>query len=94
MRIHSSRGRHLVRTALTTLEGQLHPLQFLRVHRGAIVNLQEVMEVRDAGGLTLVLTDGAEVPVSRSRRAAVESSLLSRRHTRSADGVVTKDHLP
>ena len=94
VRIHSSRGRHLVRTSLTTLEGQLHPLQFLRVHRGAIVNLQEVTEVRDAGGLTLVLTDGNEVPVSRSRRAAVESSLLSRRHTRSVDGAVTKDHLP
>jgi two-component system LytT family response regulator len=85
VRIHSSRGRHLVRTALTTLEGRLNPLQFLRVHRGAIINVQAVSEVRDAGGLTLVLTDGAEVPVSRSRRAAVESSLLPRRHTRSAD---------
>ena len=81
VRIHSSRGRHLVRTALTTLEGQLNPLRFLRVHRGAIVNIQAVKEVRDAAGLTLVLTDGTEVPVSRSRRAAVESSLLARRNT-------------
>jgi two-component system, LytTR family, response regulator len=94
VRIHSCRGRHLVRTALTTLDAQLDPLQFLRVHRGAIVNLKEVTEVRDAGGLTLVLTDGTEVPVSRSRRAAVESSLLPRRNTRGADGVVTKGYLP
>lgn len=91
VRIHSSRGRHLVRTALTTLEGRLNPQQFLRVHRGAIVNVQAVTEVRDAGGLALVLTDGTEVPVSRSRRAAVESSLLARRNTRSAASVVTKD---
>jgi len=68
VRIHSTRGRHLVRTALATLEGRLHPRQFLRVHRGAIVNLHEVTEVRDAGGLTLMMTDGTEVPVSRSRR--------------------------
>ena len=85
VRIHSSRGRHLVRTPLTTLEGRLDPRQFLRVHRGAIVNVQAVTEVRDAGGLTLVMTDGTEVPVSRSRRAAVESSLPPRRHTRGAE---------
>jgi two-component system LytT family response regulator len=84
VRIHSSRGRHLVRTALTTLEGRLNPTQFLRVHRGAIVNVQEVSEVRDAGALTLVLTDGTEVPVSRSRRAAVESALHPGGDTRSA----------
>ena len=82
VRIHSRRGRHLVRTALATLEGQLQPHQFLRVHRGAIVNLQEVTAVRDAGGLTLVLTDGSEVPVSRSRRSVVESSLLPGRNAR------------
>jgi two-component system LytT family response regulator len=42
--------------------GRLDPRQFLRVHRGAIVNVQAVTEVRDAGGLTLVMTDGSEVP--------------------------------
>ncbi|AMY07114.1 Transcriptional regulatory protein YpdB [Luteitalea pratensis] len=78
VRIHSQRGRHLVRTPLATLEARLNPRDFLRVHRGAIVNVQKVVAVRDAGGLMLVLADGTEVPVSRSRRAAVESSLLPR----------------
>jgi two-component system LytT family response regulator len=77
VRIHSDRGHHLVRTPLATLEARLNPREFLRVHRGAIVNLQKVVEVRDAGGMTLVLADGAEIPVSRSKRAAV-SSLLAR----------------
>ena len=76
VRIHSSRGRHLVRTPLAVLEARLDPREFLRVHRGAIVNLQSVVEARDAGGLTLVLSDGCEVPVSRSKRAAVELALL------------------
>jgi len=77
VRIHSDRGRHLVRTPLATLEARLDPRHFLRVHRGAIVNVQKVTKVRDAGGMTLVLTDGAEIPVSRSRRHAV-AALLSR----------------
>lgn len=76
VRIHSARGRHLVRTPLAVLEARLDPGQFLRVHRGAIVNLQSVVEVRDAAGLTLVLSDGSEIPVSRSRRAVVEAALL------------------
>ena len=69
-----------MRTPLATLEARLNPRDFLRVHRGAIVNVQKVADVRDAGGLMLVLVDGTEVPVSRSRRAAVESSLLPRTH--------------
>ena len=71
VRIHSDRGRHLVRTPLATLEARLNPRDFLRVHRGAIVNVQKVAEVRDAGGMTLVLIDGTELPVSRSRRTVV-----------------------
>ena len=85
VRIHSTRGRHLVRTALATIEARLNPRDFLRVHRGAIVNVQKVAEVRDAGSLTLVLADGSEVPVSRAKRATVESSLLPRPNARRAD---------
>ena len=75
VRIHSDRGRHLVRTPLATLEARLNPRDFLRVHRGAIVNVQKVAEVRDAGGMTLVLIDGTELPVSRSRRSTVAALL-------------------
>lgn len=73
VRIHSDLGRHLVRTALATLESRLSPREFVRVHRGAIVNMRKVAKVRDAGGMVLVLADGTEVPVSRARRTAVES---------------------
>jgi two-component system LytT family response regulator len=77
VRIHSDRGRHLVRTALATLEARLNPRDFLRIHRGAIINIQRIAKIRDGAGLTVVLADGTEVPVSRSRRAAVESLLGS-----------------
>jgi two-component system LytT family response regulator len=70
--VHSKQGRHLVRTSLASLEQRLDPQRFLRVHRTAIVNVDEVRSVKDSGGLVLTLSDGAMVPVSRSRRAHVE----------------------
>ena len=76
--VHSKQGRHLVRTSLASLEQRLDPQRFLRVHRTAIVNVEEVRSLHDAGRLTLTLSDGASVVVSRSRRTQVESVLSPR----------------
>ena len=76
--IHSTRGRHLVRGSLTTLEGQLDPNTFVRAHRMAIVNLRHVRETHDRDGLHLVLSDGSEVGVSRSRKPQVDALLSPR----------------
>ena len=69
---HSKHGRHMVRASLASLEQRLDPARFLRVHRTAIVNVDEICSVHDRGGLVLTLSDGAEIAVSRSRRPAVE----------------------
>ena len=79
--VHSKRGRHMIRATLASLEERLDPHQFLRVHRAAIVNIDEVREVRDDGGLVVVLSNGSSVPVSRSRRRQVEPRLLPRLRT-------------
>jgi two-component system, LytTR family, response regulator len=76
--IHARHARHMVRASLASLEERLDPHQFLRVHRAAIVNVNEVREVRDTNGLTVVLSDGSQVPVSRSRKTHVESILAPR----------------
>lgn len=76
--IHSTRGRHLVRMPLATLEEKLDPQRFARVHRAALVNMQEVKEFDQRDGPHLVMSDGARVPVSRSRRRRVEELLLPR----------------
>ena len=69
----------MVRAALSSLEERLDPHVFLRVHRAAIVNVAEVQEVSDEDGrLTLLLSDGSHVAVSRSRRPHVEPMLLPR----------------
>jgi two-component system LytT family response regulator len=74
--VHTPRARHIIRATLMSLEERLDPQQFVRVHRAALVNVHEVREVHDAGGLLLVLSDGSRVPVSRARRKHVEPLLL------------------
>jgi two-component system LytT family response regulator len=76
--VHTRQGRHMVRAPLASFEGRLDPQRFVRVHRAAIVNVQDVREVHDAGGRLLVLTDGPHVPVSRARRRQVEPLMLPR----------------
>ena len=70
--VHSKQGRHLVRATLASFEQRLDPRVFLRVHRTAIVNVDEVRTIHDGGRLVLSLSDGTEVAVSRSRRSHVE----------------------
>ncbi|MGE3957236.1 MAG: LytR/AlgR family response regulator transcription factor [Vicinamibacterales bacterium] len=78
--VHSTRGRHLVRVPLASLEERLDPQVFLRAHRGAIVNLREVKEFDQSDGAWLAMSDGSRVPVSRSRRRKVEERLLPGTH--------------
>jgi len=70
--VHSRQGRHLVRTSLASLEQQLDPRRFVRAHRTAIVNVEEVRAVQESGRFVLLLSDGSAVAVSRSRRPHVE----------------------
>ena len=76
--IHSKQGRHMVRASLASLEQRLDPARFLRVHRTAIVNIDEISATHERGPLVLTLSNGAEVPVSRSRRPRVESVVRPR----------------
>lgn len=82
VRIHSKRGRHLVRATLASLEERLDPRSFVRVHRAAIVNLDEVQDVHDHDGMQLTLSDGAQVPVSRTRRRRIDAVLNPRLRAR------------
>jgi two-component system LytT family response regulator len=76
--IHAKRGRHMIRASLASLEQRLDPQRFRRVHRTAIVNVEEVKTLHDHGGLHLTLSDGSEVAVSRARRSQIEQILRPR----------------
>jgi two-component system LytT family response regulator len=47
--IHSKQGRYIVRASMASLEQRLDPHRFRRVHRTAIVNLDEVRTMHDRG---------------------------------------------
>jgi two-component system LytT family response regulator len=60
---------HMVLRAISSLEDDLDPAQFVRIHRTRIVNVRHVRAVRSESGTYVVeLTDGSRHAVSRSRR--------------------------
>jgi two-component system LytT family response regulator len=66
------------RESLAALEARLDPARFVRVHRSAIVRLDQVREWKAGGSdrdAVVVLRDGTELPVSRRRLAEVKSLL-------------------
>jgi two-component system LytT family response regulator len=75
--VHTGGRRHLVRESLASLEMRLDRTQFVRVHRSAIVNLAQVREIRAhaVGDSTVVLRNGAQLPLSRRRREQVAEAI-------------------
>ena len=77
-RIHSGGRSYLVYRTLNDLEARLDPAEFIRVHRSAIVRLDQIAEVRsaDSSRYRLTPTDGTTLIVSRSRAAALRELIL------------------
>jgi two-component system LytT family response regulator len=75
--VYSGGHKHLVRESLSSLEMRLDGSQFLRVHRGVIVNLAQIREVvsDSEDGSFLMLRDGTKVPISRRLRSRVTRAL-------------------
>ncbi len=75
--LHLETGVVLHRQALGSLLQQLDPAQFIQVHRSAIVNCLAVTEFvsSGSGGFALRLSNGDEVVVSETYRAAVRKKL-------------------
>lgn len=81
-KLHTEKKSHLLRESLNDLEARLDPKQFARVHRSAIVNLDRVKELQTHfnGEQIVVLHDGTELKLSRSRREELQTKLkVSRR---------------
>jgi two-component system LytT family response regulator len=77
-RIHVGDKHYWVRESLSALEEKLDRALFVRVHRSAIVRIDQVRELRQDGEGDLgelILRNGTRVPVSRRRRAAVRALL-------------------
>jgi two-component system LytT family response regulator len=77
VRVHARTRQTLVRLSLRALVEDLDPTVFIRVHRSAIVNVACVREMEPlaSGDQRLVLSDGTELRVSRTYRAALDERL-------------------
>ncbi len=77
--IHAKGKRYRIRESLSALESRLDPARFVRVHRSAIVRLEQVRELTVDGSVdreaVVVLRDGTRLPVSRRRLAQVKALL-------------------
>lgn len=71
-RVYFDAHRPLLLRSLNQLEAKLDPSAFMRVSRRQIVNLKYITAVAPApaGGLTLTLTGGLQVAMSRRRAAS------------------------
>ncbi|HEY7472035.1 MAG TPA: LytTR family DNA-binding domain-containing protein [Gemmatimonadota bacterium] len=77
VRIHTSQQTYTTRETLSGLAERLDPRRFVRVHRSTIVNIDSVREIQPYfhGAYILVLQDGTQIRLSRSRRHAFEEAL-------------------
>jgi two-component system, LytTR family, response regulator len=76
-KLHVGRKAHLLREKMNELEAQLNPQKFVRIHRSIIVNLDRVKEMHPHfnGDYIVVLEDGAQLKLSRTRREHLETRL-------------------
>jgi two-component system LytT family response regulator len=75
--VHTASGAELLRSTLSSLEARLDPRRFVRVHRGAIVNIDhlQTMEAWGQGEYLLTLAGGAQITSSRTYRARIRQAL-------------------
>ena len=76
-RVHTKNGEYLLSRTLASLECELDPRRFFRIHRSAIVNAAHVREVRSSGDgrYNIYLHGGQALPMGRARREILETLL-------------------
>lgn len=79
VKLHVGRKGHLLRETMNEMEAKLDPAKFLRIHRSTIVNIERIRELQQHfnGEYIVVLHDGTEHKLSRSRREQLQTLLKS-----------------
>lgn len=74
VKIHANKQIFTVRQTLQSLEQSLSPTEFVRVHRGSMVNVTRIREIQPwfNGEYVVLLLDGTQVKTSRGYRARLE----------------------
>jgi DNA-binding LytR/AlgR family response regulator len=79
-RVYAADGAYLVRISLSALEARWRTAGFFRIHRGYLVSLRAVTELRAATGTgSVVVVGGRELPVSRRHAREFKDALVCSR---------------
>ena len=80
VRLHAGAREFVVRATMSVVEKKLPSQRFVRVHRSAIVNLSHVRRLSANGTAeeSVVLRDGKELPIGRTRRLQLDAALRAR----------------
>ncbi len=79
MCIHANNETHILRRTMKELEDELNPNRFQRIHRSAIVNLEQIEKLcsRQNGEYHIILKNGKELKVSRSYKERIKRLILT-----------------
>ena len=75
--VHSAKKSHLLRETISSLESQLDPKKFVRIHRSSIVRLDYIQELQPwfHGEYRVILQDGTQLTLSRNHRDKLQEAL-------------------
>jgi two-component system LytT family response regulator len=77
VRVHVGNQEHLVRDTMGHLESELDPVQFVRIHRSTIVNVDRIQEMHSSfnGEYVVLLRNGTRLTLSRGYRDTIQARL-------------------
>jgi len=72
--LHSDHRNYLKQQTISSIEAQLDPVRFVRIHRSYIVNMERIerIEPHTKDSRMAILRDGTQLPVSRSGLAKLK----------------------
>ena len=75
--VHSGKKSHLLRETISSLESQLDPKKFVRIHRSSIVRIDRIQELQPwfHGEYRIILQDGTQLTLSRNYRDKLQEAL-------------------
>jgi two-component system, LytTR family, response regulator len=75
--VHSAKKSHLLRETISSLESQLDPKKFVRIHRSSIVRIDQIQELQPwfHGEYRIILHDGTQLTLSRNHRDKLQGAL-------------------
>jgi two-component system LytT family response regulator len=77
LNIHLGNEAHLLRETMNSLESQLDPRKFVRIHRSTLVNIERIKELSPLfhGDYIVTLKNGSRLTLSRSYREKLDTLL-------------------